>query len=175
MAEEYPLDQAADYPVDEIIAGWRRERPSAPVTSIGIVTPLWRLAKLFADDRRRVLAEAGVDGATLDLLGTLRRGGPPYTLSTHELAARSMVTAGAISQRVTRAEREQLVTRRPAGSGSRAVLVELTPAGHALVEATVDRVLGREAELVAGLDQQQRGQLSELLAVLLTDVRKRLL
>ncbi len=166
--------QAAPYPVEEIAAAWERERPGTPVSSIGIVTPIWQLAKLLGDDRRRVLAAAGVDTATLDLLSVLRRSGEPYTLTTRELSRRSMVTAGAISQRVARAEREGLVTRRPGEGRTRTVLVELTPAGHQLVEATVDQVLVREAELVGGLTPEQQEQLAGLLRILLQDTQHRL-
>jgi DNA-binding MarR family transcriptional regulator len=169
---DYPLDTAADYPVAEIAAGWQRERPGTPMSSIEIVTPIWRLAKLLADDRRRVLAAAGVDGATLDLLGMLRRAGPPYTLSTRDIADRTLVTAGAISQRVARAERDNLVTRAP--GGGRTVHVTLTAAGHATVERTVDQVLGREAELVGGLSSDQRTQLVDLLGTLLDQVGRRI-
>ncbi|CCB78427.1 MULTISPECIES: MarR family winged helix-turn-helix transcriptional regulator [Streptomycetaceae] len=160
--------------VEEIAAAWRRERPGTPVESIGVVTRLWQLAKLFGDDRRRLLAEAGVDPATLDLLSVLRRSGPPYTLSTRDLARQSLVTAGAISQRVARAERDGLVTRGAATGKGRTVLVALTAAGHDLVESTVDQVLGRETELLSGLPPHQRGQLSALLATLLHDVQERL-
>ncbi|SOE14377.1 DNA-binding transcriptional regulator, MarR family [Streptomyces sp. 2323.1] len=162
------------YPVEEIAAAWERERPGIPVTSIGIVTPIWQLAKLLGDDRRRVLAGAGVDPATLDLLSVLRRSGEPYTLTTRELSRRSLVTAGAISQRVARAEREGLVTRRPGEGRPRTVLVALTPAGHELIEATVDQVLGREAELVGGLTPEQQEQLAGLLRLLLQDTQRRL-
>ncbi len=169
-------DQAggADQTARDIAAAWERERPGTPATSIGIVTPIWQLAKLFGDDRRRVLARAGVDSATLDLLSVLRRSGAPYTLSTRELGRRSMITPGAISQRVARAEREGLVTRVPGEGRPRTVQVTLTRAGHDLVEATVDQVLGREADLVSGLTPDQQAQLTELLDVLLADVQRRL-
>lgn len=181
-----PVPSAAD-----IAAAWRRERPGTPTESIEVVTPIRRLAKLFADDRARVLREAGVDAATLDLLSVIRRSGPPYTLSTRELARRTLVTAGAISQRVSRAERDGLVRRGPAGPeapgtpetaaapGSpaaprrRTVLVTLTAEGHACIERTVDRVLGREAELVDGLTDGERGELVALLEKLTADVRRR--
>lgn len=89
------------------------DRPHAPPerSAGGVRAPVWQFAKLFGDDRRRVLARLGVDAATLDLLSVLRRGGPPYTLTTRELAGRSLVTAGAVSQRVARAERDGLVVR----------------------------------------------------------------
>ena len=90
----------------------------------------------------------GVDAATLDLLSVLRRSGKPYEMTTREIGARTLVTAGAISQRVARAERQGLVTRKAVGDGSRAVLVRLTATGHDLVERTVDEVLHREAQLV---------------------------
>lgn len=169
--DSYPFDSTSDYPAREIAAAWARERPGTPTSSIEVVTPLWRLAKLFGDDRRRVLAEAGVTPATLDLLSVLRRSGPPYTVDTRELAARTLVTAGAISQRVGKAEKEGLVTRSPGTDRARSVLVTLTGAGHALIERTVDQVLTREASLLDGLGTEQRRQLGELLAALLDQVR----
>lgn len=160
-------------PVDATALAWLRERPGTPVEGIGVVTRIWRLAKLFGEDRRRVLAAEGADAATLDLLSVLRRSGPPYALTTRELAARSRVTAGAISQRLARAERRGLV-RRERAVGSRRVTVQLTEHGHALVERLVDRVLGREAELVSRLRPEQREQLTELLRLLLTDLDARI-
>ena len=172
--DAYPLDTPSDYPVAEIAAAWERERPGTPVDSIGVVTPLWRLAKLLADDRRRLLNEVGVDPATLDLLSVLRRAGAPYELTTRELARRSLVTAGAISQRVARAESAGLVTRRAVRDGSRAVMVGLTADGHDLVETTVDAVLSRESELLSSLSPRQRAVLGRQLQRLLDDVRHRI-
>jgi DNA-binding MarR family transcriptional regulator len=168
--DSYPFDSVPAYPAAVIAADWRRERPGVPVSSIEIVTPIWRLAKLLADDRRRVLRACGVDPATLDLLGVLRRSGPPYRLTTREIAQRALVTAGAVSQRVSRAERERLVERTVAADGSRSVFVTLTAAGHDLVERTVDRVLGREAQLVRGLPPYELAVLSGLLDRLLSEV-----
>lgn len=163
--DSYPFDGTNSYPAAEIARAWERERPGTPTDSIEIVTPLWRLAKLFADDRRRLLSDLGVDPATLDLLSVLRRAGAPYELSTRELSRRTLVTAGAISQRVARAEESGLVTRRTADDGTRAVLVTLTEAGHDLIERTVDQVLTRESDLIASLTDREQlaAQLQELL------------
>lgn len=168
-----PEDSVASYPAAEIAAAWRRERPGTPTGSIEVVTPIWRLAKLFADDRRQVLRDAGIDAATLDLLSVIRRAGPPYTLSTREIARRTLVTAGAVSQRVARAERDGLVRRAPGTAGRRSVEVSLTAEGHALIERSVDAVLGREAALVSDLSAQERDTLIALLDKLTTDVRRR--
>ena len=157
----------------EIAEAWRRERPGTPTDSIEIVTPIWRLAKLFAEDRARVLREQGIDAATLDLLAVLRRSGPPYALSSGRIARRALVTAGAISQRVAKAERAGLVERSAGTAARHSVLVALTPAGHALIERSVGAVLGREAELVASLSAEERDALTVLLEKLTGDVRRR--
>lgn len=170
MAERWDWND----PVDAVALAWLRERPGTPVEGIGIVTRVWQCAKLLGEDRRRVLAAVGADSATLDLLSVLRRSGPPYRLTTRELTERTRVTAGAISQRVSRAERHGFVERTPEVKSSRAVVVTLTPAGHALVERLVDRVLGREAELISGLTPAQQEALTDLLALLLDDLQTQL-
>ena len=163
MTDSYPLDRPAAVSPAQIAAAWERERPHAPVDSIRVITPLWRLAKVLADHRRALLNRAGADAATLDLLATLRRGGEPYRLSTRELSAQSLVTAGAVSQRVARAEAAGLVTRERPADRPRTVEVSLTAKGHSLVESLVDDILGSESQLLAGLSADQREQLAGLL------------
>lgn len=160
--------------VDAIALAWLRERPGTAVEGIGVITRIWRCAKLLGDDRRRTLEAAGADAATLDLLSVLRRAGPPYQLTTRELAEHTLVTAGAISQRIARAERDGFVERSAGQKGSRTVLVTLAPAGHTHVEHLVDRVLGREAELISNLSAEQQRTLSDLLRLLLDDLHSRI-
>jgi len=116
------------------------------------------------------LARLGVDAATLDLLSTLRRAGPPYRLTASAVAAQSLVSAGAISQRVARAEREGLVRRERSDADGRLSYVRLTPVGHALIERSVDGLLRHEEALLSPLTGEQRGQLSEQLKVLLASL-----
>ncbi|TDC88879.1 MarR family transcriptional regulator [Saccharopolyspora aridisoli] len=159
--------------VDRIQAAWQRERPGMPVASIGVITRIWRIAKLLDDERRRTDARAGMDAATRDLLSTLRRAGPPYRLAAGEIARQSLVSAGAISQRVARAEQRGLVRRDRGGDDGRSVLVELTDTGHRLIEDHVDDLLHHEETLLDSLDAGQREQLTELLRVLLGDLTER--
>lgn len=156
--------------VDLIQRAWERERPGTPAASIGVITRIWRIGKLLADERRRTLARLGIDAATLDLLSTLRRAGPPYRLTASAVAAQSLVSVGAISQRVARAEREGLVRRERSDADGRLSYVTLTAAGHALIERSVDGLLRHEEALLSALTGEQRGQLSEQLKVLLASL-----
>jgi DNA-binding MarR family transcriptional regulator len=154
--------------VDEIQLAWERERPGVPTGSIGVVTRIWRAGKLLADDRRRTLARLGIDAATLDLLATLRRAGEPYRLTAGEIAERALVSAGAISQRVARAERAGLVRRDRSTADGRVSYVTLTGDGHVLIEQVVGGLLTHEETLLAALAPTQRDELAELLRVLIT-------
>jgi DNA-binding MarR family transcriptional regulator len=156
--------------VDEIADQWARERPDVPVGSIGIVARVLRIAKSFADHRRRSLAALGVDSATFDLLATLRRSGAPFRMTPAELTQACLVTGGAISQRVARAEAAGLVrTRRTAGGHTSSV--ELTPAGRERIDRDIAEFLAAEERLVAHLEPEERGELTRLLRVLDAGVR----
>jgi DNA-binding MarR family transcriptional regulator len=153
--------------VDQIEQAWARERPGTPAGSIGVITRIWRAGKLLADERRRTLARLGIDAATLDLLSTLRRSGAPYRLTAGTLAELSLVSAGAISQRIARAEREGLVRRERSAADGRLAYITLTAEGHALIERGVDELLRHEESLLAPLTEDQRSDLSDLLRILL--------
>ncbi|MFI9536159.1 MarR family winged helix-turn-helix transcriptional regulator [Nocardia fusca] len=141
---------------EQIAAAWKRELPGARTESIEVITPLWRVAKLLSDQRCRTLARLGIDESTLDLLSTLRRAGAPYQLTTRQITARGLVTAGAISQRLARAETAGLITREPTTASRRGVLVTLTPQGHELIERVVRELLDYETSLAECLTADQR-------------------
>lgn len=148
--------------VDRIQLAWARERPGVPVESIGVITRIWYAGKLLTDDRRRTLAGLGIDSATLDLLSTLRRHGEPYRMTPAELKDACLVSAGAITQRVARAESTGLV-RAARSTGGRTATVELTAAGHELIDGSVEELLRHEQRLVEHLTPGERERLTALL------------
>ncbi len=170
MAHEEPVRDA----VDEIAQAWRRELPGAPVESIGVITRIWRIAHLLEADRRRTMQRLGMEVSTRSLLATLRRAGEPYALAPSEIARRSGVSPGAVSQWVSRAERDGwVVRRRGGGSDGRAVEVALTDAGRTRIDEVVGELLEHEAGLVAGLDDEEVAQLGGLLRTLMAGLGKR--
>lgn len=158
---------------DRIQAAWRRELPGVPVESIGVITRIWRLGQLFGDDRRRTLERLGIDDSTLDLLSTLRRSGPPYELTAGEITRRSFVTAGAVSQRIARAEAAGLVVRTRSRTDGRAVVVALTDAGRRLNEHVVADLLRHEDTLLDGMTAAERDELAASLKALLARLTRR--
>jgi DNA-binding MarR family transcriptional regulator len=149
--------------VDAIEEAWRRERPDVDGSSIGIITRIWRLARFLDRARGDALAGLGTDSSTLDALATLRRAGRPYRLTAGEMQRLSLVTAGAITQRLDRLERAGLVRREGDERDGRVVHVVLTAHGRRLVDRIFVELMRQEQALLAPLTQQDRQTLVVLL------------
>lgn len=147
-----------------IEAQWRRERPDLDPSSIGVITRIWHLGKVFSANRRELLATLGIDTALMDLLGTLRRSGEPYRLSTRDLAEASVVSPAAISQRLTRAEQRGWVRREP--GKARSVDVQLTDEGQRITDEFAGAIFVSDEAMLEGLSPEDRAELERLLGVL---------
>jgi len=157
------VDSVPGDQVGRIIEAWQRERPDVDVSSIGIITPLWRLGAIAAENRTRVLGVHGLDQSHLDVLATLRRSGAPYRLTAGELSRRCRVTAGATTQRVQAMESLGLVERVREEPDRRTVHVQLTPEGLARLDEIFAVVMAGDDRLLAGLTPAQRTSLEGLL------------
>ena len=71
--------------VDRVEEGWRRERPDIDVSSVGIVTRIWRIGRHLDRHRKERLEAFGTDRVALEVLAMLRRAGPPYRRTAGEL------------------------------------------------------------------------------------------
>jgi DNA-binding MarR family transcriptional regulator len=100
---------------------------------------------------------------TLSVLHTLARLGP---MRLTELTASEQVTQSAVTQIVTKLERDGLVERRPDPSDGRAVLVRITPAGAAIVDGRRDDRIAHLRRLVAGLGAPERAAIAHALPAL---------
>ena len=110
---------------------------------------------------------------------TMQRGSLPFTIQRARALldwyesgglTQALGSAGAISQRVARAERAGYVRRGRSTADGRGVYVELTETGHTEVERTVDDLLRHEETLLSALTPAQRTQLAGLLRILLANV-----
>jgi DNA-binding MarR family transcriptional regulator len=152
--------------VDRIVGQWQAERPDLDVSPIAVIGRISRLSRLI--DRRlgENFARHGLENWMYDVLATLRRCGPPHELTAGELVGQSMVTTGAITNRIDRLADRGLVERHTAGD-RRKVIVRLTPDGLAVVDAVVESHLATEREILAVLGDRQQRELTRMLRWLL--------
>ena len=149
--------------VGRIMEQWRRERPDLDPAPMGIIGRLHRLSEALHAELRPVFAAAGLSDGDFDVLASLRRSGSPYRLTPGELAASTMVTSGAVTKRVDRLEAKGYVTRTVCADDARSRRIQLTDAGHALLDDLVPRHLDNERRLLAGLSDLERSRLAHLL------------
>jgi len=152
--------------VDRIAGQWNAVRPDVDISPVGIVGRVSRLSRLV--DRRLAanFARFGIESWMYDVLATLRRSGEPYELTAGDLVRQSMVTTGAITNRIDRLEARGLVERARTDD-RRKVIVRLTPTGRDLVDQVVGDHLATEREILAGLSPRQQRELAHLLRLTL--------
>nr|WP_236666779.1 MarR family transcriptional regulator [Nonomuraea sp. K271] len=137
------------------------------VSPMAIIGRLSRLSWLITVELRRTFEAHGLDPASFDVLATLRRSDPPHRLTPAELMRASMVTSGAITQRLDRLEARGLVTRTPSDSDGRGVHVTLTDEGHTLIDRVLPHHLETEQRVLAALPKERRDDLAATLRDLL--------
>jgi len=153
--------------VDLVLEQWRARRPDLDATPMGVIGRVSRLSQLFDGELRRNFAKHDLDRASFDVLATLRRSNPEHSLTPAGLMRSSMVTSGAISQRLDRLETRGLGNRAPSDTDGRGVRVTLTAKGLKLVDAVLPTHVATEDQLLAGLSAAEREQLMGLLRTLL--------
>lgn len=148
--------------VDRITSQWNAVRPDVDVSPIGVIGRVSRLSRLV--DRRLAenFARHGIENWMYDVLATLRRSGEPYELTAGQLVRQTMVTTGAITNRIDRLEQRGLVER-ARGDDRRKVIVRLTPAGRDLVDDVVEGHMATEREILAVLSPRQQRELARML------------
>jgi DNA-binding MarR family transcriptional regulator len=149
--------------VDEILDQWARERPDLDHSPIAVIGRISRLARELEQRMEVVYREQGLEGDWYDVLATLRRAGPPYTLRPSELTRTLMLTSSGTTKRLDRLERAGLIARTPDPSDRRGVLITLTDAGLELHDRAITAHLDNERDLLSGLTGAERAQLAALL------------
>ncbi len=153
--------------VDRITNQWNAVRPDVDVSPIKVIGRVSRLSRLV--DRRLAenFARYGIENWMYDVLATLRRSGEPYELAAGHLVRHTMVTTGAITNRIDRLEQRGLVQRTTSAADRRKVIVRLSTQGLKLVDDIVSTHMATEHEILAALTQRQQHDLAKHLSTTL--------
>ena len=158
--------------VDRITSQWEAVRPDVDVSPIEVIGRVSRLSRLI--DRRLAenFARFDLENWMYDVLATLRRSGEPYELTAGDLVRQSMVTTGAVTNRIDRLEQRGLVER-TASKDRRKVIVRLTRAGLDTVDEVVMAHTATEREILGALSQRQQQEMAGMLRSLLLSLGDR--
>jgi DNA-binding MarR family transcriptional regulator len=154
--------------VDVIVEQWRTERPDLDPSPIGIVGRVSRLARELEARLEPVYKAHGLEPGWHDVLATLRRNGPNARLRPTDLTNATMLTSSGTTKRLDKLEREGLIEREADPGDRRGTLIALTPAGRALIDSVTAAHLANEKRLLSGLNEDEKGALTDLLRKLLS-------
>jgi DNA-binding MarR family transcriptional regulator len=163
---------AASDSIETLLTEWRRERPDLDAWPIAVFARLWRLSEILVREADTWLAPLGLTFESFSVLVTLRRSGPPYELNPTALYRESLLSSGAITNRIDRVEDAGLVRRLPDPNDRRGTNVRLTPKGFTLADRAIARHFANMGHLLASLELAEREQLTALLAKLLSSVEQ---
>ncbi|GAB2965990.1 MarR family transcriptional regulator [Amycolatopsis acidiphila] len=128
---------------------------------------LRRVAHRLETELRRELSAFGIELWELELLGALKRAGPPYRLSAGALLDTMRVTSGGVTKRVAGLERKGWVRRDVDPRDRRQILVSLTETGLRRAREVFDTKTDTETKLLSGLAPAAQRRLNEDLRRLL--------
>lgn len=149
--------------IDQLQEDWARQRPDLDVRPMGVVLRIQTLAKILGDQAALRLQQFNLQWWQYDVLATLRRQGDPFSMPATKLADTTMLTSGAMTNRIDHLEAAGLVRRLKDPDDRRRVLVQLTRKGLGLVDKASEARFEAALEALDGLTPQQVRQLSDLL------------
>jgi DNA-binding MarR family transcriptional regulator len=161
--------QPAPDAVALFVAQWRASRSDLDPTPTEVIGRISRLSRIFQRRADGWLAEYELTWETFAVLGALLRQGAPWRLTPTALYRNALLTSGAITNRIARAEAMGWVAREPDPEDARSSAVRLTPKGLRLANRVIARHFSEQKKLLAALSETEQAQLARLLSLLASD------
>ena len=157
----------SDDEVDLLIDAWSRRLPDLDLTALDVMSRLRRVSLRLGRLRSQAFAAAELAPWEFDVLAALGRAEPPHEFSPAQLIERTMISSGAMTNRLTHLSDRGLIERKPNPRDGRSVLVRLTDAGAARVDAAMRELIRLEERVLDVLPREDRDQLVRLLRLLM--------
>ncbi|GGB01719.1 MarR family transcriptional regulator [Brucella endophytica] len=158
--------------VDRLRRQWARELPDLDTEPMTILGRALRLTDLVRPSIEETFAGFGLDRGEFDVISTLRRSGPPYSLTPTEMYSSLMISSGGLTHRLDRLEKAGLIRREKSPSDGRSVQVVLTEEGAALAEKAFRADMASELRFLQALDPEERETLAGLLRKLIIGIER---
>jgi len=153
--------------VDVLLRQWRKERSDLDVSPMEIIGRIFLLGRLVDQALKPIIEKEDLSVPEFDVLAVLRRSGEPFRLPVWKLREFSLLSSGAMTNRIDRVESKGLVERVPNPEDRRGVLVGLTSKGKETIENILPERIDQAKKQVSFLSARERRQLAGLLRKLL--------
>lgn len=158
--------------VTKLVDEWCRELPALDPSSLEVFGRISRLSAHISRRADRWLTPLGLTWETFSMIATLRRSGSPFQLRPGDLIRLSLLTSGAMTNRIDRVEELGLVERLRDPNDRRGVIVKLTDKGKVLAEEAIKTHFKEMSALLNPLPVKNRSLLTEALSQLLVSLEE---
>jgi DNA-binding MarR family transcriptional regulator len=159
--------EAAGDTLDRFMAEWSAQRPDLDFDYLATIGRILRVSAHLRDSMDAWLAPFGLTWEMFDLLASLQRSGGKAGLRPTDLYEACMLSSGAMTNRVDRAEKLDYAVRQPDPDDGRATRIALTRRGRALTEKAMSEHARRAGAISHRLTAKEQAQLATLLRKLL--------
>ena len=163
----------ADDAIDLFIAEWTRERPDLDFDYLATLGRVLRISVHLRENMDAWLSPFGLTWEMFDLVASLRRSGERDGLRPTDLYHACMLSSGATTNRIDRAEALGLVERRPDPADGRATRIALTRKGMALADKAMTTHAARAGDIAEALSAEEGKRLGQLLRKLLRSMESK--
>jgi DNA-binding MarR family transcriptional regulator len=161
-----PKDKTGDT-IDRFKQEWTAQRPDLDFEYLATMGRILRVSAHLRENMDRWLAPFGLTWEMFDLVASLQRSGGNLGLRPTDLYAECMLSSGATTNRVDRAEKLDYAVRRPDPDDGRATRIALTRRGRALAAKAMTEHATRAGRIAQRLNAKERKHLADLLRKLL--------
>jgi DNA-binding MarR family transcriptional regulator len=156
-----------DDSIEIFLSQWKKERPDLDPWPVGILGRTQRISAHLQSRATKWLAPLGLTWESFSLLVALRRSGSPYALRPTDIYRESLLSSGAITNRIDQVEKKGWVRRHHSPTDRRGVIVRLTPAGRAVADRAIEIHLRELAAQFTKISKKDRQALLDGLGKLL--------
>ena len=161
-----PNDTANDT-IDRFIVEWTAERPDLDFNYLATIGRILRVSAHLRESMEEWLSPFGLSWEMFDLLVSLRRSGGKNGMRPTDLYEACMLSSGATTNRIDRAEKLNYAVRRPDPEDGRATRIALTKRGHTLAEKAMTEHTTHAGDIADRLTAKEQEQLAHLLRKML--------
>ena len=165
-----PATKATTDVVDVFMSRWRRERPDLNFRHLDTLGRVIRLAAHLHERMDKWLEPYGISWEMFDLMVSLRRSGSKEGLRPTDLYEACILSSGATTNRINRAEKRNYVVRRPDPDDGRAIRIALTDSGRAVSDRALLAHHAHMQQISDVLTLKEQAQLAGLLRKLMLAV-----
>ncbi|GAC14021.1 hypothetical protein GLIP_1380 [Aliiglaciecola lipolytica E3] len=142
---------------------WKIENPSMLTDDMALVGRLLIVSHQMNEAMEATLVKYDIKLPSYGVLSALLRAGAPHALTPNQLLEQTLITSGAMTNRINKLENKGLVKRIPSKKDKRSFKVALTRKGKDISEKAVNDVNKQYQTLTSYFAEKDKAYMNNLL------------